>query len=106
MARVEKVREKQFAEELNRWLADLSDPGKPVKVWERARIVTGRLIEIDRTSKLVKVQHKNGDGNKWITESFRTPDSWDLFDYEAIKVALGQEIELVTEDNRVLEWKP
>ena len=102
----EDPREKREAERINKMIADLPKSDRSCKVWSNARLVTGRLVEIDRANHLVRIRHKDESEKEWVTESFRTPDSWDLFDYDAIKVALGQEIELVTEDNSVLEWRP
>ena len=98
------VLEEQEAERIDKVLADLSRSGRPSKVWSRARIVTGRLVEVDRVNKHLKIQHRN-DGKEWV-ESFHAPERWDGWDWEAIRVALGEKVELTVEDENALGWKP
>jgi hypothetical protein len=72
--------------------------------WTSARIIFGRLIEIDKVRKCVTVEYKDED-DKWITESFST-DDWDDEDYQEIRGALGEDINLTVEDNTALDWDP
>jgi len=102
---IEDIREKREAERINKMIAELSNSYSSDEAWSKARIITGRLVEVDKANKRLKIQHKN-DGQEWITETFHAPERWDGWDWKAIRVALGEKVELTVEDENALGWKP
>ena len=69
--------------------------------WSSARVIFGRLIEIDKKSHCITLEYK--EDQEWTTENFGTGD-WTDEDYAQIRDALGDDISLTVEDSRALSW--
>jgi len=66
--------------------------------WSRARIVFGRLIEIDKKDESITLEYK--DGINWTSESFSTKDFSDE-DYDKLNDVLGEDVEITVKDHQV-----
>ncbi len=69
----------------------------------RARVISGRLIEIDKKNHRILVEYK--EGSNLMPETFSTQD-WDDEDYEQLKAYLDKDIKVHAQDHEVTDWEP
>jgi hypothetical protein len=67
-----------------------------------ARVISGRLIEIDKKNHRILVEYK--EGLNLIPETFSTQD-WDDEDYEQLGAYLDKDIKLHVQGQKVSEWE-
>lgn len=72
--------------------------------WSRARIIFGRLIEIDKTHQSITLEYKKGD--EWTSEEFSTKEGWTEQDYDDLLQEVGNDINLTVVDHEATDWEP
>jgi len=68
-----------------------------------ARVISGRLREIDKKDHRILVEYK--DGLNLIPGTFSTQD-WDDEDYEQLGAYLDKDIKVHVQGQKVSEWEP
>jgi hypothetical protein len=68
-----------------------------------ARVITGKLIEVDKLHSRIVVEYRQGD--EWKSETLST-ENWSNEKYQQLRGQLDREIKVTVEGQEVREWEP
>jgi hypothetical protein len=71
--------------------------------WSRARVVFGRLIEVDKKRQCIVVEYK--ERGEWSSEEFTTKGCTDA-DYDELRALIDSDVTIDVEDHQITSYGP